>query len=253
LAPLLARGAQRRALLGLWGGAIVGLALVTFSLPDAEEFSIARYGFAFVAAFAVASGLAAADRVAASPSRRDFVVVAVTLFAVTLQIHDTRAAAARNLGVALDRMTGADPNHPPLQTAAATVTAMQRAVPAGAPLLVMIERPYLLDYDRNPITHLDQPGAASPPPGIPLAAGGESVARYLLAAQIRYFAFTRPDRAEIDIYRRAHWQRMLTGRTRIWRLAAPSFLATFDAIDELARTRRALYDDGHLIVVDLAS
>ena len=128
---------------------------------------------------------------------------------------------------------------------------MQAAIPSGARVLAMIERPYLLDFARNRIDHWDQAGAASPPPGLPLRAGSDAVASYLVQQGIRYVAFTRPDRSTIDLYSRATWRRLLVGRMRVWRITAPIYLAAFDVVDELARTKKAVYDDGHLVVVDV--
>ena len=69
----------------------------------------------------------------------------------------------------------------------------------------------------------------------------------------RFFAFTAPDASENDLYKRQHWKNALVGRQKIWRDAAPIYLATFEALDHFARTRASLYDDGHLRVVDLAT
>ena len=51
----------------------------------------------------------------------------------------------------------------------------------------------------------------------------------------------------------ANWKRLASGSEQLWRLAAPVYLATFDVVDELGRTRRRLYDDGQMAVVDLAT
>lgn len=252
-APALARRWHRGAMLGLWVGMVVGFAMVALSLPDADTFTIARYGFAFVVAFALAVGLAASEYLTAVPSKPDLAVLGVVLIAFAAQVHGTREAAIHSVDGALARLHGPDPNHPPLGAGGDELLRMQSVVPSGERLLVMIERPFLLDYARNRITHIDLPGAASPPPHLPLAAGGEKVADYLLAEGIRYFAFVRPDRAQSDIYSRAHWQRLLTGSARGWRITAPSFLSTFDDLDQLAQSRHRLYDDGHFVVVDLAA
>jgi hypothetical protein len=147
-------------------------------------------------------------------------------------------------------MVGAGPS--PLETSADDERRMQQAVPPGERLLVMIERPYLLDFSRNRIELLDQPGAVSPPPGLPLGTDGEKIAGYLMAQGLRYLAFNRPDHPKDDLYSRAHWKANLAGPTRIWRITAPVYLSAFDAVDALARIRKRLYDDGHLVVVDLA-
>jgi hypothetical protein len=117
----------------------------------------------------------------------------------------------------------------------------------------MIERPYLLDFRRNRIELFDQPGAVSPPPGVPLRAGGQKVGDYLLGQGIRYLAFSRPDKANQPLYSRPHWKGQLGSATRMWRNVAPVYLAAFDAVDQLAQSRRRLYDDGHFVVVDLTA
>jgi hypothetical protein len=251
-APAVARAWHRRALLGLWAGAIVGFAVLALSLPDADNFTLSRYGFAFIVAFALVTGLAAAEHLSQPSRRPDYAVLGLVLIAFALQIMGTHEVAAKKLASAVERFTAGDPNRPPLPAGGDEIRRMQAAVPAGERMLVMIERPYLLDYARNPITHIDLPGAASPRPRMPLAAGGEQVAGYLLAQGIRYFAFVRPEKAQSEIYSRAHWTRLLNGRARIWRITAPLFLSTFDAVTQLAATRRRLHDDGHLLVVDLA-
>ena len=139
-----------------------------------------------------------------------------------------------------------------MAAAAPAVLKMQAAVPRGSPLLVMIERPYLLDFARNPIALIDLPGAASPRRALPLLDGGEKIARYLVAEGFRYFAFVSPDHPETDLYRRSHWKQALGDARASSSGAARLYLATFDATDYFVRTRRRLYDDGHFVVVDLA-
>jgi hypothetical protein len=251
-APAVARACHRRSLLGLWAGTIVGFAVLALSLPDADNFTLSRYGFAPIVAFALVTGLAAAEHLPHPGWRPDFAVLGLVLVAFAVQIKGTHTVAAKKLTAAYERARGDDPNRPPLPAGREEVRRMQQAVPAGERMLVMIERPYLLDYARNRITHIDLPGAASPPPRMPLAGGGDKVAAYLLSQEIRYFAFVRPERAQSEIYSRTHWTRLLTGRARIWRITAPLFLSTFDAVAQLASTRRRLHDDGHLVVVDLA-
>ena len=116
----------------------------------------------------------------------------------------------------------------------------------------MIEHPHLFDFARNRIDLLDQPGAVSPAPHYRPEDGGDKLADYLLAQGIRYFAFVYPAKAEY-LYSRATWTRLKTGPARVWRLAAVVYLAAFDAVDGIARTRARLYDDGRMAVVDLAT
>jgi hypothetical protein len=258
-APAVAWRWKSRALLGLWIGTVVGFALLALSLPETDNYTIARYTFAFQVAFVLAIGLTVAEPapVPASNSKPDVAILVLVLLAMVLQIQATRVSALRTLSRATEQIDAqfgiAERGARPLDEGALPVQQMQGAVPPGQRLLVMIERPYHLDYSRNRIDHLDLPGAASPPPRFPLAEGGDKVASYLLAQGIRYFAFTLPDAAQDELYSRAHWKRQLTGPSRVWRLTAPLFLSTFDAVDQLAKSRRHLYDDGHLVVVDLGA
>ncbi len=251
-APLVARDSHRGPLWGLVVGALLGLASLAASLPFAGNFTVARYYFGFVVALALASGLAGAEQVMRTRSTLVRVGISVVAFVLVIQVQRGSSTLHRNLDLPYARLTG--PKPPPwLAPGGDEVRRMQEDVPAGERMLVMIERPYHLDYARNPILHLDLPGAASPRPGLPLGRGAEAIAEYLQSLGLRYFAFVRPDKAENELYRRAHWARQLTGRWRIWRETAPSFLHMLDAVDALAASRRRIHDDGHLVVVDLAA
>ncbi len=264
-APAVARLAKQPALVGLWLGTIVGFALVALSLPEADNFTVARYGFASEVALMLAIGLGTASLAAGGwvrppapdgdvrRARIGIATALVVVVALGLQVQGTRAAMVRNLSTGLGRLGASHADPPPLAASAAQVHNMQAAIPAGASALVMIERPYLLDFARNPIALWDLPGAASPRRALPLSSGPEAMAAYLVAEGYRYLAFNLPDAAENDLYKRQHWKNARVGRQKIWRDSAPIYLATFDALDHFGRTRASLYDDGHLRVVDLAT
>jgi hypothetical protein len=250
--PAIAAGANRRASLGLWVGTMVAFAMLALSLPDSDNYTIARYDFAYVVAFTIAIGLAASENVPGPVSTRDVTTFGLVIAGLALQIYGNHGSGLRTLTITLERigaMQGAGPS--PLEISPEGERRMQQAVPAGQPLLVMIERPYLLDFSRNRIELFDQPGAVSPRPGVPLKAGGEKVGDYLVGQGIRYLAFSWPDKANQPLYSRPHWKSQLSSPTRMWRDVAPVYLAAVDAVDELARSRRRLYDDGHFVVVDL--
>jgi hypothetical protein len=69
---------------------------------------------------------------------------------------------------------------------------LQEAVPPSAKVLVHLPKPFLFDFRRQRFFVIDTPGAVSPPPGMPLRADGEAVARYLRAQGIRYVACRHP-------------------------------------------------------------
>jgi hypothetical protein len=248
--PAVAAGANRRASLALWLGAMVAFAFLSWSLPNSDNYTIARYVFAYVVGLVIVAGLAASEVGVEAIPRAGLAGAGLVLAALALQIYGTHAAAVKSLNAALDRIRSVDQSPAAVIATPELERRMQAAVPPGAPLLVMIDRPYLLDFARNPIEILDQPGDASPAPGIPLTAGSEKVALYLRGLGIRYLGFVRPDKAQSPLYSRAQWTGMSSAP--LWKATAPIKLAAFDVVGQLARDHRRLYDDGSLVVVDLA-
>jgi len=127
----------------------------------------------------------------------------------------------------------------------------QAAVPADAKILTYTDTPFLFDFTSNSIFVADWPGESSPPPGMPVNQGGEAVAAYLLAQNIRYVIYSYKSEADFP---RSVYSIYLDRRLGdvLNRTAVLSF-AFQDDITELAQTRVHLYDDGYLYVLDLAS
>lgn len=81
--------------------------------------------------------------------------------------------------------------------------AAQTALPAGAKILDRTLRPFLWDFARNEILIADYPGAASPPPGMPIGRGPRALLDYLRLQGIDFAAYDRRSRAGLheDIFR----------------------------------------------------
>ena len=97
----------------------------------------------------------------------------------------------------------------------------------------------------------DFAGAASPPPGWPARQGGEALARYLLANHLRYLVYDYAGFAGAD-----HEAIHVLGdpsRTQWIHSEAAIILDSHHQYAELAKTRRHLYDDGKIYVLDLAT
>jgi hypothetical protein len=114
---------------------------------------------------------------------------------------------------------------------------MQLAIPEGQIVLTILEKPFLLDFTRNSILIVDNPGGM--PPSIPLFKEAEQLADYLLARSIRFVAYAYRGEAGIPkaVFRGQYYERIFD----FHRL-----------LDELGRTRRRIYDDGQIFVVALA-
>jgi hypothetical protein len=128
---------------------------------------------------------------------------------------------------------------------------MQLSVPAGAKLLVRLDKNFLLDFRRNPVYIDDLPGGASLPPGIPMFAGSEPVATYFLRCGIRYVAYSYGDEASFS---RATFKDRLAPRVNVWLRKGAEIAWDFqDNLVALGHSRRKLYDDGYTFVLDLAT
>lgn len=139
---------------------------------------------------------------------------------------------------------------------------MQQSVPPGETILTRLEKPFLLDFSRNQIFIADAPGFASPPPGMPLFEGSEALSEYLTAQSIRYvaYAYGREPGAQ-----RKYWVEKLgaeiypwTKPNRILEVLRPSLrseiqyaLDFHENLSKLGKTRKKVYDDGEIFVIDL--
>ena len=131
-------------------------------------------------------------------------------------------------------------------------TAMERAIPAGPDgTIATVAFPFLLDFKSHDIAIADIPGAASLPPGWPARSDGNALAAYLLSNHRRYLALTAFDLSEIE---KGNTKTIDNPATTQWiRSESEIRIASFRQFDQLVHTRRHVYDDGSLIVLDLAT
>jgi hypothetical protein len=129
--------------------------------------------------------------------------------------------------------------------------AVQQAIPADAPTLATVDNPFLFDFRAHSISIADYPGAASLPPGWPSHQDGEALARYLLANHLRYLVYDYGYFADFD--REAPHVIADTSRTQWIHSEARIALRSHQQYAELAHSRRHLYDDGNIYILDLAT
>jgi hypothetical protein len=126
---------------------------------------------------------------------------------------------------------------------------MQAAIPEGATVLTRLQYPFLLDFTRNQIFIADYPGGSSPPPGMPFFRGGDRLAEYFCREAIRHVAYSY--RLEAGFYDELFRER-LSPETEPWpRLQALHTQDFQKNLAELGRTRKNVYDDGDVFVLDL--
>jgi hypothetical protein len=126
---------------------------------------------------------------------------------------------------------------------------MQQAVPEGAILLTRLEFPFVLDFKRHTVFIADYPGGSSPPPGMPFFGGGERLAQYLCGHSVRYVAYSY--RTEAAFTRDRFGHRLEPGANP-WLRAQAAHTLDFQAnLADLGQSRRRIYDDGDVFVLDL--
>jgi hypothetical protein len=140
--------------------------------------------------------------------------------------------------------------------------ALLNDIPEDSIILVMLDRPYLLDFTKHEIWLNDWPGASSLPPGLPFnKKDGEALSSYLLSKNIRYIAYSYEDQA------------VFRDRFKVW-LVPPDEMPLWavnekhnydfrdtikrvydfqDTVMSLSRKRLRVYDDSRIFILDLAT
>jgi len=127
---------------------------------------------------------------------------------------------------------------------------MQESIPEGETLLTRLKKPFLLNFKRNTIFIADLPGGASPPPGMPLFKGSEPLADYLTSQSLKYVASSYGTEAG---YPKKSF--LKPGKnTDYWVDNQVKNTLDFEAsLKELGKTRKRVYDDGDIFILDLLS
>ena len=128
--------------------------------------------------------------------------------------------------------------------------ALNAALPREGIVLETLDYPFLLDFTRHHIFSADFPASASLPPGWPIFGNGESLARYLHGHGIRYLAYAYGDSAFL-VDEEASAGQTNPSVTQAWRNILFLLLHGHQQYAQLARTRRHIYDDGRIYVLDL--
>jgi hypothetical protein len=129
--------------------------------------------------------------------------------------------------------------------------ALQLAIPSGGVVLETVTYPYLFDFTRNTIYEASFPAIASPPPapGWPIFSDGETLAAWLQTHGVRYLAYSFVDqKMDTDDLKRGNESPTTTAVVRATGIA---LLRSHEQYAELAKTRKHIYDDGSIYVLDL--
>ena len=240
---------------------VVAFALMMHFFQNFDDAaSIARYYFAFTVAFGIAATLGALGAVSSAPLRGGAVgAVAIAMSAVGMQFANQKETL---LNLEFGRISALrellfQRGPAPAQGQDDLYQRLQESVPRNAPLLAMLDHTYYLDGRRNALRLYDHPGAMGPPPGPPCFQGPEAFARYMHSMGIRYVAYQLgPSSVE---YTWDMWRRRMSAeqppntRGGFYKNQARFELDFFDVLTALTSSRRSLFNEGDIRVLDLES
>jgi hypothetical protein len=249
----------------------VGFAFLVHAFMLSDAWNMWRYAFGFLTPLAMAFAVEAAARLPflerggadpaprpesrAEPERRGFALPLAATFlawlALVVNLVETRQATARRFasslqGVRAGWVFGTAKRDPRVRS----YGELQRAVPEGAPLAVLLDDPWVLDYARNRIVNLDLPGFTAPAPGLPSFTTPAHWRAYFASQGLRYLAFVKPD-ASSFLYRRAAWIPRMYQEGELFQFMAAHMVDTLDALVALAGSSTVLFDRDGMYAIDL--
>lgn len=231
----------------MWGASIAASVVVAFALGGSY---LSRYVLPFVIATFVVSLVEALDaaRTSFDPAERARIValaLGLSGIAVGVRFADSRKFLTSSVHAVAAGLHG--PQRLVPEDVQRRILALQGRTPIGVPILARVWTPFAFDVRRNEILTIDWPGTAGPPPGFPEQPA--EVAAYLTRHGIRFLAYAiAPHPGVTQSFRDLAGpvgdpaEREFMRRSRVFD----------DAVRELALSRRRLYDDGVLLLLDLA-
>jgi hypothetical protein len=221
--------------------------------------SINRYYFSFTVAFGLAVTLKALSQ-AASTRSAAFLGGAMVAVAVGVEVLNAKDSIlslySGRISAVEELIKQRGPAHV-YNEADDLYRRIQESVPPKERLLVMLDHTYLLDGRRNEILNYDHPGAMGPKPGVPCFRGPEPWASYMLSLGIRYVAYQLGS-SSLE-YQRSTWTQRLaivvpeSGRGGFYKNQARFELDAFDVLEALTVTRKVVFHEGDIWVLDLSS
>jgi hypothetical protein len=128
---------------------------------------------------------------------------------------------------------------------------VQGHVPAGEKIVVAVDEPFRFNMRRNPVFSLDLMGGLGPKPGFPVFQGPDALATYLLTNGIRYILHVDFHHSH-ELYDLEKWRRHKTLQKIFLAYEAPFMVDVMESIQALDETRKVVYEQFNMRVLDLA-
>lgn len=235
----------------------VGFAALVHSFMLSDPNTLWRYAFGYMTPLALifyietASTLPFVEKTAPGPVRVSAVATVLIWIGLIAQVIAARDVPAARLANVMENVKSAEVlGSLPVDSRVDSYQRMQDSIPAGATVAVMLDTPYLLDFDRNPIFNLDLPGFAAPGPGLPAFTDPAHWRAYFTSHGIRYIAFVATGYSGY-LFRRPGWLWRMYADDELWRFMAAHMVDTIDTLRELAATSKVVFHEHGLYAIDL--
>ncbi|MFO0664250.1 MAG: hypothetical protein U0174_09875 [Polyangiaceae bacterium] len=233
---------------GLWFGAVGGFGILLWQASTLDPFGTARYTFPSLAALAIFSVLRASQKRREESSRTAYMVATGATMLMAYTSRDATTYLYSTFGPSVDERLHGHGDRPMTVVGAREIRA-QEHTERGAPIAVLLDEPFALDFMRNPIFNFDLPGTLSPKPGMPRFQGSRAVLTYLRNANIRYVIFVRSEFSQW-LYRDALW--LAQGITHEGLQVYANYIHEFmHVLNEIATKERVVSEEEGIVLVDL--
>ena len=128
-----------------------------------------------------------------------------------------------------------------------SATRIQATIPVNKKVLLRTAYNYAFNFKRNEIQIADFPGAASPPPGVPLFGSGKEFKDYLLSQNIKYVIFQYS-----GLFDKESNSGRLDADFNSWlKVEAENAFAFHDRMLEIVPTSQVLFDNGTIVAIQV--
>jgi len=239
----------REASLSLLIAAGLGIPILAYSTGGVESY---RYSFPFVSTALIVLMIVAFTSEAGEQSKlSNTASVLIAMVVAGMMIgNNSNSLKIRYSEFAVDIKSGINNIALVSEQQTAQHIKMQQSIAEGETLLTRLEKPFLLNFKRNKILLADWPGGSTPPPGMPLYKGSEPLADYLTSQSIKYVAYSYAKEAA---YSKALFSSNIKIENSWLRNQVDNTWDFQDNLKELGKTRKRVYDDGDIFILDLLS
>lgn len=236
----------------------VVIILLSCALTMTSAGSLTRYSYvslfgpiAFLALYAFFN-LNFNEVVSKSKLRISSALIFITVISLSVpQLLDTMKRSSRELVKVLIYSTSNRPHSLDIAREQLRINLLQNSLPLGSTVLLRLDTPFFVDFERGKFHVMDWPGNVGPKPGVPYDQSPEKLAQYLRDQGIQYIAYSYGNEALFSIKDPELASRQNHPNPWIRTQAVRTF-AVQEQLQSLGNQYYRVFDNGQDFVVDLS-